>query len=244
MADAGIQYRLDLIVRLVDTTTGEPIPERQTVFMENGGVVSFLERGMGVYILLNHGRQDTRFQVKTAGFEPESFPVCYGELDSRFPTVTLYLMPVMKRTGFVDVLNLEGRLDGITRLEAADLNRPAAVIQGYHPRKQTLNLMESRLLEEEAYAMVHPGAGRWERFRIKKQPDRLRLQLASPLEEACEAQEPVARIIRGKVYPDGRYLLRIRAQGGRADYLIRYEVKGEVRFMQIDFYSMEERRLE
>ncbi|MDO4292930.1 MAG: hypothetical protein Q4C65_06825 [Eubacteriales bacterium] len=244
MADARIQYRLDLIVRLVDTTTGEPVPERQTIFLEEGRVVSLLERGTGVYILLNHGRQDTRFTVKAAGFETESFPVRYGELDSRFPTITLYLMPVMKQTGYVDVLCLEGRLDGLTMLEAADLNRPEAIIQGYQARRQTLHLMESRRLEEETYAMVHPGTGRWEPFRIKKQPDKLKLQLVSPLEEACEAQEPVARIVRGKVYPDGRYLLRTRAQGGRADYMIRYEVKGEVRFMQIDFYGTEERRLE
>ena len=39
MAESWIEYKLDLIVRLVDTTTGELISERQVLFLEEGNVL-------------------------------------------------------------------------------------------------------------------------------------------------------------------------------------------------------------
>ena len=243
MAESWIEYKLDLIVRLVDTTTGELISERQVLFLEEGNVLLLLERGTGTYILLNHGRKDTKIEVRVTGYEPETAEICYEQLNKNFPTFTFYLMPMARASGFVDVLSLEGTLPGIEAVEAADLNRPLALISGYVARQQTIGLIAGKAMEEEAYAMVHPGTGRFETFRIAKRPDKLHLKVAKPLMEECAAEEPIARIIRGKVYPGGKYLLRIRAQGGTADYLIRYVVNGETRFRKIDFYSSEERRL-
>ena len=58
MADAEIHYKLDLIVRLVDTTTGKAIGQRQVTFQNEEQVIPFLRRDEGLYILLNRGRND------------------------------------------------------------------------------------------------------------------------------------------------------------------------------------------
>ena len=72
MAESWIEYKLDLIVRLVDTTTGELISERQVLFLEEGNVLLLLERGTGTYILLNHGTKDTKIELRVTGYEPET----------------------------------------------------------------------------------------------------------------------------------------------------------------------------
>ena len=73
MADAQISYKLDLIVRLVDTTTGRMVSQRQVIFKSDGQIVPFLRRDEGVYVLLNHGRQADHIALSSAyGCVPES----------------------------------------------------------------------------------------------------------------------------------------------------------------------------
>ncbi len=58
MAEGNVRYKLDLIVNLLDTTTGIPISQKEVMFRSDGQIVSMLNREEGTYILLNHGRMD------------------------------------------------------------------------------------------------------------------------------------------------------------------------------------------
>lgn len=244
MADAQIYYKLDLIVRLVDTTNGVPVLEKQIVFQENGRVVSFLERGDGVYILLNHGRTDTRFTVCANGYEPGSFTVCYEQLSQNFPEVEVPLIPVPSPTGFTDILTLSGNLAGIESVEAVDLWHPLGKILDYQERSSKLRLLESKTLQETSYALVHREPLAYETFQIARKADKKTLRLAAHLQMPWKAEEAVARIIRGRVFPDGRYLLRVRPESKKAEYLVRYVVNGAEKFQKMDFFNEEERKLE
>ena len=62
MADAQISYKLDLIVRLVDTTTGRMVSQRQVIFKSDGQIVPFLRRDEGVYVLTPTLNQAFKFQ--------------------------------------------------------------------------------------------------------------------------------------------------------------------------------------
>lgn len=245
MADSQIQYKLDLIVRLVDTTTGLPVTEKQVVFRENGRVLALLARGDGTYILLNHGRADTGLEVSVVSYETAKVKVAYESLDGSYPAVTIPLIPVPAKSGYIEILTLEGKLPGIEALDAVDLGSPLARILDYQEKKGILRLLEGKTLEEETYALVHEGPPfSFEEFGIAKRPDKKILRLKENLQPGWAAREAVTRIIRGAVNPDGSYLLRVRPTGRRAEYLIRYAADGAVRFKRIDFYAAEERRLD
>ena len=80
MADASITYRLDLVVRLLDTTTGKPAAQRQVAFLADGSVMAMQERDTGLYVLLNRGRNDMHLTVQAKGYLETSADICYADL--------------------------------------------------------------------------------------------------------------------------------------------------------------------
>ena len=68
-AFAVLRAKLDLLVRLVDTTTGATVDERNVLFMRDERKVRPEERGNGNYVFINTGREDFLMRIKVAGFE-------------------------------------------------------------------------------------------------------------------------------------------------------------------------------
>lgn len=236
MADAQISYKLDLIVRLVDTTTGRMVSQRQVIFKSDGQIVPFLRRDEGVYVLLNHGRRDVVLDVSVLGFLPMSVDVKYEDLSEVFPEIEVPLIPESGTSGFIDMYTLEGVCPGLTSIEAVSLVNPHGSTVGYQERKQVLKLYNSKPLGESEYAILHEDR-EFEIFRIKKRLDKLSLKLVSPLVQGCKPQEKIARIVKGKVDGKGRYLLRLLDEGNGTEYLVRYVVKGKVSFKRISSES-------
>lgn len=65
--EASISYSVDLIIRLIDTTTGYAVTERQVIFTEDGNPVAFLGKENGVYVGMNMGKTDRELRVKVKG---------------------------------------------------------------------------------------------------------------------------------------------------------------------------------
>lgn len=240
MADVTIQYKLDLAVRLIDTTTGNPVTEKQAIFRTGGEILSLLDRG-GAYILINRGRVNMELQVEVRGYLTQSVLVDYEELSKREPLIEIPLIPEMRAYGFNDLVNLEGKMEGIESIEAVQLNNPLAAIGHYVEPKQSLKLFTSKYLGEVYYAIIHNNES-FETFSIAKKVDKLILKLKAPLETKVNPEETVTRVIRGKV-DNNRYLLRIRENGKGSEYLVRYVVKGKPLFVRIDLDDPEGRRL-
>ena len=64
-----IKARLDLLVSLVDTTTGATVNERNVSFLRDGQPVRPEYRGNGTYVFINTGREDFLMQIKVYGYE-------------------------------------------------------------------------------------------------------------------------------------------------------------------------------
>lgn len=238
MADAEIRYKLDLIVRLVDTTTGRKVEQRQVLFKIEDEVVPLLRRDEGLYVLLNRGRNDMVLEVAATGYLPIKLNVCYEKLSKTFPEVEAPLIPEVNTNGYVDMLTLEGCCPGLTSIEAVSLKKSWGVVDSYQERRQTLRLYYSKPLEENAYAIIHEQQQEFEEFQILKRQDKLSVKLAMPLATACRPEEKIARIVRGKVDANGRYLLRVLEVGGGTEYLVRYVVDGKVTFKRISTESL------
>ena len=234
MAERTFSYRLDLIVRLLDTTTGIPVPQRQVVFMEHGRVLAFLERDVGLYVLLNHGRENTTLHIDVRGFEPVDAVVDYGRLDPQFPQLEIALIPLPREQGFDDLYTLTGQKQGITAISAIRTDDPAALVANYVERKQVLKLFTARDMAERTYGLVHKDRQQFEEITVARRLDRLSLKLLWPLTDGWRPEEPLTRIVRGRV-TDEAYLLRVRDMGTSNTYLVRYETTDGALYEQIDF---------
>ena len=61
--------------------------------------------------------------------------------------------------------------------------------------------------------------------------------LQEPLTQPWTVNMQMMRVIYGSVDAKGNYLLRVRDDSRRLVFLVRYVVKGEVRFTQVDFHD-------
>lgn len=239
MADVNFSYRLALIVRLVDTTTGLAIPGHQILFTENGQALALQRRADGLYVLLNHDRVNMTMQIDARGFEPVRIKVDYERLSPQFPELEIPLIPLKKAQGFEDFYTLTGVKPGLTAVAAVRMEHPVAVVGSYVERKRMLKMFSaSTRMDEHAYALMHRDALRYEEILVAKRPDRLSLKLLHPLSDGCKAQDTLLRIVRGRVESDGTYLLRVRDLGGSNVYLVRYEGEQGVSYEQIDFETL------
>lgn len=239
MADAEIHYKLDLIVRLVDTTTGKAIGQRQVTFRNEEQVIPFLRRDEGLYILLNRGRNDIELDIRVTGYLPAKVQICYAELSENYPEVEVAMIPEVSTNGFINMLTLTGHCPGMESIVAVSLKKPYGAVGSYLEKKQTLRLYYTKPLEEMSYAVVHEQQQEFEEFQIRKRIDKLNVKLAKPLEMACRPKEMVVRIVRGMVDKDGTYLLRIQEDSGGTEYLVRYVVNGKAAFKKISTESMQ-----
>lgn len=239
MADVNFSYRLALIVRLLDTTTGLAISGHQILFTENGQALALQRRADGLYVLLNHDRVNMTLQIDAKGYEPVHVTVDYERLSPQFPELEIPLIPLQKAQGFEVFYTLTGTRPGLTAVTAVCIERPVAVIESYVERKRMLKMFSARVrMDEHAYALKHKDALQYEEIFLAKRPERLSMKLLHPLSDGCKAQDTLLRIVRGRVESDGTYLLRVRDLGGSNVYLVRFEDKDGVSYEQIDFETL------
>lgn len=243
MSDIKFSYKIDLIVHLVDTTTGFPVSKKNAKFFRDGRMITFLEKAEGFHILTNYGREDMEIEAEVSGYMPAKVKVSYDKLNQTFPEVEMPLVPILKPYGYFGFITLEGMLPGIESIDAIALKNECAKVAGYIEKKQVLKLFVAKYMEEQAYAVVHEEQMEFEEFWISKKIDRITLKLREPLNMACGPEQTVTRIIRGIADESGKYLLRIQ-ENSLTDYIIRYVVKGKTKYKRIDISNPEDRRLE
>ena len=243
MEENVIHSRLDLLIRLQDTTTGMSESERNARFFYNGEPFQPIYRYSGNYILVNHGRENGLMRAEVYGYEPLEVEVDYGTLDENMPAVDLFLIPSENEyAGEKSLLTLSGRLEGLSFVEAINLSRPLSSTREYDPKRRLLTIyMPNRRMNmvHTWYGIVGQGKTDFEKIRIMHDLSDRKVLLDEPLSNEFVPNAPICRIIFGKVYPDGRYLLRVRNDGRNLKHLVRYQVGDEVRCKLVDFHQLE-----
>lgn len=237
----SFHYRLDLVVRLVDTTNGFPVTERRVFFAQNGRNLSFLSKGEGTYILINGEREDRRLTIAVRGYLETEVEIRYEELPVSCPQVDVELIPERPGYGSCDFVDIRGNLPGISSIAAVCLTKPCARVLSYNAEKGQMKLMEAGRLDEKAYALIHAQTESFEAFFVAAVKNRLLLRLAQPLKTEVKPEEEIARIVRGRTETNGDYLLRLRADGQGTQYLVRYERQGRTEFQKLCAESADER---
>ena len=241
-----IHYKLDLVIQLVDTTTGAAVEEPNVQFYEDGKPCRPIPRGNGNYVFINTGRSDHTLTLKVFGYEDCQVDVQYEKLDERVPLRQVFLIPSEKTARGERLLSLTGNLANLEEIEAVSLSQSNCFTSEFNEKKRLLKLFlaQGRLsMENVHYGLINEEQNRFEHFEVEQEvpPDMVRLK--EPLQETFTVNAPISRVIFGKVSPDGSYLLRVRDNAKVQRYLVRYRVDGETKFQVVDFRQSVENEL-
>lgn len=241
-----IHYKLDLVIQLVDATTGASVNEPNVQIYEDGKPCRPIPRGNGNFVFINTGRSDHMLTLKVFGYEECHVSVQYEKLDERVPLKQVFLIPSEKTAKGERLLSLTGSLANLEEVEAVSLSQSNCFTSDFNEKKRLLKLFlaQGRLsMENVHYGIISVEQDRYEHIEIEEEvpPDMVRLK--EPLKEAFAVNAPISRVIFGKVSPDGSYLLRVRDNAKVQSYLVRYRVDGETKFQIVDLRQCVENEL-
>ncbi len=235
-----IHQRLDLLIRLIDTTTGAVVEEKNVRFFRDGEIVRPIRRGSGNYVFLNTGREDGVLEVHVYGYEPCDMTICYESLDPQMPIQEVFLIPSENTIRGQPVLTLSGVLSGLVSIQAVSLFATCGCISGFEERKRILKLFGTHGsgLDGIYYGLIHLEEQTYEPFTIVKEISKDAIQIESPLKEPFAVNAPISRVIFGSVGEGGRYCIRVRDESEHLRHLVRYVVGEEVRYQMVDFHNL------
>ena len=229
---AIINHKLDLVVRLIDATTGRPIDEKNTSFARNGIPFRMTEKGGGVYFLINAGREGFELTTNIYGYEAKKTLIDYGELDERMPEKLIRLLPK-------NALSLEGNLKGISSLCAVRLVTPSCFVNSYDARKNVITLFNPHnlMMRHHEYGILDSDRKSFEAVYVNEEDGLKTIKPVEPLKRTPGINDPIERIIEGDVSGDGRYLLRARDDADTVDLLVRFVVDGREYFQKVEMHD-------
>lgn len=243
METVEVRHQLDLIVRLLDTTTGRNISERNVCFVCDDALIPFVYKGGGVYILIDSGKRDATYTIRVFGYEEETISVEYGESEKKIQSREVSLIPKVTAYSYAEVLTMSGHLEGLEELSAIRLSMFDRTMKDFDSKRCVINYYGGTEMTEKEYALLHRETMKFEAFQVKKVINGTSVSIRKPLGMPYAVKDPIVRIVKGKVMPNHDYILRVRDDGQRCVYLIRYKVNGDTYFKRVDFSNEEERSL-
>ena len=242
MDDGRIHYRLDLLVRIMDATTGQPVEDSSIRFYKDDKIISGSGRGEGCYIFLNSGRDNCLMRIEVYGFEPRTMVVDYEKLEPRLPSIDVFLIPSEKLRRGAELRVLRGRLSGLETVEALHPGRSATSIREFDPKRRIMTVFSPNRrvdLTRQYYGLLHADKSTFEVLDIKEEISDNKVRLRQPIQEEFSPNAPLCAVIFGQVEDDGSYMLAVRDDGKDLTYLVKYIVNGEKKFKKIDFHNLE-----
>ena len=223
-----IRYRLDLLIRLVDTTTGAEVEERHVRFYKDGRPMEPVPRGSGSYAFLNCGREDCELQVEAYGYEICRVPIWYETLDSQLPVKEVFLIPSENTGKGAPVITFQGVLPGLEELQAVSIGTAWCNISAFDERKCIMTLFKTHRspMNDVFYGLIHMDRQDFEPFVVEKELSDQTVKIRSPLQEPFSVNAPIARLIFGSVTQEGEYCLRVRDDSAHLKLLVRYVAQG------------------
>lgn len=239
MSPTLIVHRLDLVLRLLDTSTGRDVSASEVSLFKDGKLLHPLEKEKGTMIFPGLGREDFTLSLKAKDYESVSLPVRFDELDEKTPTVELHLIPSDVSVSPMPCLTLSGQLPGISELTAVRLGDTSCLVREFDTRKKLMTIFNPHKLElgRTHYALVNSEGGRFERFAIVKRVDDKTVKLDRALESEFGSNWPICPVVFGRTDSEGNYLLRVRDDAAKAKWLIRCMLGDEERFYIVDMKS-------
>lgn len=238
-----ISAKLSLVLRLLDTTTGREIAERNIQFFIDGEYVIPMVKEESLYVFVNLCKEDFLMQINVFGYDRLDMQVNTTVLDPMLPMMDVFLMPSEKNHTGGDVLEITGTLSGLEYIEAINLNRPICIFRSEEKKKDTtrLNLLPlvpggGVRLDRLKYALLAEADGRYDCFTVKKQDSPTSVILEDSLQNEHRPNGKIYRIIYGRAGPGDRFTLKVRDGGVSLPHMIHFGLDGKEYFRKLDLH--------
>ena len=242
-----IHIRVGFVLRLLDTTTGLTVEERAVSFYQGERRLTPISRGNGNFVFTDMGQEEFTLSVNVRGYESGRLEIHPGEQSRGISVFEVYLIPQESVTVGEPVLTLAGKLEGLEELEAVSMVKSCCNIAGYDAQKRVITQFRRQgggcQMEDIHYGLIHDHGESYEHFTVEKQISPTTIVIRDGLMEEFPRNAPIARVIFGQAAPDGTYLLRVRDDGEKVVYLVRYRVDGTIKFQTVDFHCPENTKL-
>lgn len=231
-----ISHHLDLVLRLIDTTSGRNLSSAGAAVFVDGAPVPFGRKEGGLLVFQNLGKRRFSLRLAPLGWEALETEVDLDALPKGLPLLELHLLPQAGTEGF---LCLEGCLPGVESLAAVRAGENACLIREFDARRRTMKIFNPHHLDLDRvyYGLTDPDRGVWEPFRVTGMTDEATLRTDRVLETAFKNYFPVSPAVQGRTDGGGHYCLRLRDDGAEARWIVRWSVGGEAHFRTVDFRS-------
>ncbi len=243
MGASVLRARLDLLVRVHDTTTGADVEESNILFMKDDRPIIPGRKGNSTFVFINTGRENFLMRVRAYGYEEYTVFVDYSSLDQRMPICDVFLIPSENALRVPGLISFKGNLPFLKTIEAVNLSRPLCSFQAYDPKKNLMTTFGhpgSRTLPEVGiYAVVSRANGNYERIEVTKAVTGNSYNIREKPSSELVQGDSIMRIMYGSVTDQGDYLFRARDDSENLIFLMRYEVGDEVRFQTVDLKDQE-----
>lgn len=231
---AVIRCRLDLLIRLIDTTTGQAVTSQSALFRSHGKLMPARLRGDGNYIFVDIGRDNRLMQLDVPGYDSLEFTVDYETLDDRMPSIDIFLIPSENTES---ILTLSGKVRGLKEVEAVQLGKPVCSINEFDAKGNKMSLFvpnKQMNMEGGHYGLLH-GETDYEHIVVEEQPNQSLVKLKNQLKEEYAVGSGIARVVFGRVEDKGNYTLRVRSTADHPRYLVRFTTDKSVKYRVYDF---------
>ncbi|MDR3294892.1 MAG: hypothetical protein LBT26_03535 [Clostridiales Family XIII bacterium] len=233
MPDAIIRHTLDLVIRLIDSASGQTA-HGVTRLSKDGMPLDVRANSDGQLLLSNFPRDDFDLGIQVRGYEPETKRIAFGELDENPPYAEIHLTPGAFYGGGA-CRDIEGKCPGVKSVDAARAGGTICFAQEYDEKKLQLTLYNpyKQQIDLRYYALLAPDAESFEPIDVKKQISDTVCRLEKPL-GAPFVQSPLARRVCGMA-GGGAYRLRVRDDSTDARWIVRVTQEEGCRFQVVDF---------
>lgn len=242
---ALIEHRLALALRPVDAVTGRAAARRGGRAFLDGAPLHYVQREDGFWVFLAFPPEGGLLSIRLPGYETAEYLVKPELLGKAPPILDLPLIPAENNPDGDAFYTLRGNMAGITALDAVRAGESLCMVRGFDRAKGALSFfnVHGLALEARFYALVKPEKGHYEAVEITGRTSGGDFRLASPPLTEPDSSFVLAHRVSGAAGSGGDYLLRVRNDGAKAKWLLRWQIGAEEFFRTIDFGGEETPRL-
>lgn len=244
MEGITIRHRLDLLLRLVDTTDGRPADARPLSFLLDGKPVlqeDYLLKGQGICCFINTGWVTGQLTVLMAGYEEKVISVVPRLTGESAAALIVHLIPDDRGPDRDSFHTLKGEKAGVEWIQGIYCRDGPLRISGFDPETRIMTLFNTNNIpiSRGSYGIFHQESETYELFETAKQLTDTTVETVSALTQPFAVNELIAPVVFGQVSQEGKYLLRVRDDRREVPYLIRYGLHGTAYFRKLELSAME-----
>lgn len=236
--EAGVCHKLNAVIYLQDTVTGELVTTSQVEFFRDGKLQAAVRKESGIYAFLNMGTDDIAMTVRAFGYCDRQIRVSqevYAEAE-RSCTVPLLWISMIPGTSYPQknqLHTISGTMDGIQSVCGIPYTGWQMRIREYDRKAGCMKLFNphGRLLYPVDYGIMDQEKKTFELFTVKEQINAEEIRILAPVTSKFSVNSPIERAVMGSV-KEGNYLLRLRRDV--ESYLIRWSVQDHIYFRELN----------